>query len=435
MVTDTNLTTKISKILKKIYFYAAIWADSTKRVERKYDLVDLGFLCIVLASVATLSVMINQISISSKEINSLLNAKDSYLFSWVNLCLEIFGNNDYGLRGSFVVLHCLNMLLMYNLGRIYLKKPSDSLLLMALYALLPATNLSAILLYKSGFILFVLLLICYLQMRFSRPPYVIIFVAGLLDFAFSAVFVALGAFAIKKGKTKTFIASILGFGINMYLYEGSIGGVPKAYCLDLLGNMAMLFSPFLFLYYVYTLYAALARRREDSLMVYIATSSLVLMLLLSLRQKVDITQWTPLLLVGLPVLVFGFFSDIRVRLKPYKKRFKIRLSLIVGLLVLETLLLFGNKITYLFSPKPNFAYSYYVAKDLANELKKREIFAIKTQDSSLALRLGFYDIGVGNNACLYHSKPKGYKSEKIHIKYFGVLVERFFLVRHNGCRV
>lgn len=425
----------ISQIFKKLYLYIAIWVEDFKRAGRKYDLVDVGFGSILLASLSALLFMISEISISGKEINALLSARDSHLFSFVALCLEIFGSNDYALRGSFLALHCVNMLLMYNLSRLYLKKPSDSLLLMALYALLPATNLSAILLYKSGFILFALLLICYFQMRFSRPPYISIFVFGLLDLAFSAVFVALCAFAIKKRKTKTFIASILGFGINMFLYEESIGGIPKAYCLDLLGSIAMLFSPFLFLYYVYTLYAAVARRKEDSLMVYIATSGLILMLLLSLRQKVDITQFTPLLLVGFPVLAFGFFSDIRLRLKQFKRRFRIRMSFIIATLLLETILLFGNKITYIFSSKPNFAYPYYVAKDLANELKSHNILAIKTQDSSLALRLGFYGVGMGSGACLYEKKPKGYRSEKISIEYFGVSVASYFLVRHSGCRV
>ena len=180
----------ISQIFKKLYLYIAIWAEDFKRAGRKYDLVDVGFGSILLASLSALLFMISEISISSKEINALLSARDSHLFSFVALCLEIFGSNDYALRGGFLALHCVNMLLMYNLSRLYLKKPSDSLLLMALYALLPATNLSAILLYKSGFILFALLLICYFQMRFSRPPYISIFVFGLLDLAFSAVFVA-----------------------------------------------------------------------------------------------------------------------------------------------------------------------------------------------------------------------------------------------------
>ena len=105
------------------------------------------------------------------------------------------------------------------------------------------------------------------------------------------------------------------------------------------------------------------------------------------------------------------------------------------MLLVETILLFGNKITYLFSPKPNFAYSYYVAKDLANELKKRDIQALKIADSNLAMRLRFYDISVGNNACLYQDKPKGLRSEKIAISYLGVPVATYFLVRHKGCRV
>ena len=100
------MSINLSEVFKKLYLHFAIWVDSTNRIKRKYDLVDVGFLCILLANLSVLILMISQISISTKEINAILNSKDSYLFSFVALCLEIFGENDYALRGSFVVRHC-----------------------------------------------------------------------------------------------------------------------------------------------------------------------------------------------------------------------------------------------------------------------------------------------------------------------------------------
>lgn len=446
--------------------YAIIWLEKRARTKRKYDFTDLGFLALLALSVSALLYMISELSISYKELDKLYSS-DSWLFAWLRLCVEVFGANDYALRGSFVLLHALNMLLMYSIGRIYLSKPNDSLFLALIYALIPGVNISALMLYESGFILFVLLLICYMQLRFRYIPYVMIFVAGCFDLVFCVLFVALGIYALIHRKTKTLIASLIGFGVNMFLYSSSIGGVPSAHFLDVLGSMAMLFSPLLFLYYVYTLYAALARRKEDSMMALISASGLVLCLLLSLRQEIDIISFAPLCVVGLPVLVFGFFSDMRVRLKAYRGRFKLRMFFVFSVLCLETFGIYGNKISYIFSPKPNFAYPYYIAKDVANELKARGIDSLKVQDSRLSFRLGFYGIGAGNNICLYsnaldtsadkanrqnatqnppqntparqnpaqNSARKNASSENIDIVYLGRIVASFRLVRSNACRI
>ena len=352
------------------------------------------------------------------------------------VCLEIFGSNDYALRSSLIAVHICNMWLMYMIGRIYLRKRRDSLFLVLLYALLPGVNLSALLLYESGFIIFVLLVICFIQLRFKRVPYVLICLAGMLDLVFCVLFIALGIYAILHRKSKVLVVALVGFGGNMFLHSGSIAGVPEAYSLDVLGAFAMLFSPLLFLYYIYTLYAAIARHKDYSLMVLISVSGLIFSLLLSLRQEIDIAKFAPLCVVGLPVLVYGFYNDMRVRLKIYRTRFKVRMGLVFLVLCVESFCLFGNKLTYLFSEQANFARNYYIAKDVASALKSRGIENLKVQNSVLALRLGFYGILAGNAACLYEeSTPITQKSEMIEIVYVGRVVARYKLVRSNACRI
>ncbi len=420
-------------IIKYLQIYWLVWLHRTSRIKRKYDVIDLGFVCILLINACALLFMVSEISISFKESERILSL-DSWLFTWIGFLLEIFGTNDYALRGSLICVHCCNMTLLYMIGRIYLRKPKDSLFLVVVYALLPGINLGAILLYKSVFIIFVLLAICYIQLRYKVIPYVLIFVCGFFDLAFGVVFVALGAFALRHKKTKTFLASIIGFGINMYLYSGTIHGIPKAHFLDTIGGLAMLFSPLLFIYYIYTLYTAIVRRKEDSLMIYIAICGVVLALLLSLRQEIDMMSFAPLCVVGLPIMVFGFFNDMRVRLPMYRTRFKIRAFCIFGMLVLETFGLYGNKLSYLVSPHLNFASSYYIAKDLARILESKHIKALKVQDAKLAQRLNFYGISTGSKYCLYtYSDTK--KGEILEVVYVGRVVARFVLVKSNACRV
>lgn len=402
---------------------------------RKYDVVDVGFLGILLGSVVLLVCMVGEISISYKELIK-LHSSESWLFAWLRVCLEIFGSNDYALRSSLIAVHICNMWLMYMIGRIYLRKRRDSLFLVLLYALLPGVNLSALLLYESGFIIFVLLVICFIQLRFKRVPYVLICLAGMLDLVFCVLFIALGIYAILHRKSKVLVVALVGFGGNMFLHSGSIAGVPEAHFLDVLGAFAMLFSPLLFLYYIYTLYAAIARHKDYSLMVLISVSGLIFSLLLSLRQEIDIAKFAPLCVVGLPVLVYGFYNDMRVRLKIYRTRFKVRMGLVFLVLCVESFCLFGNKLTYFFSEQANFARNYYIAKDVASALKSRGIENLKVQNSVLALRLGFYGILAGNAACLYEeSTPITQKSEMIEIVYVGRVVARYKLVRSNACRI
>lgn len=413
-----------------------LWLHRCAHIKwRKYDVVDFGFLLVLCASVGLLVYMISEISISYKEFIK-LHSSESWLFVWLRVCVEIFGSSDYALRFSLIVVHIGNMSLMYLIGRIYLRKRRDSLFLVLLYALLPGVNLSALLLYESGFIIFVLLAICFVQLRFKKIPYVLICLAGLLDLVFCVLFIALGVYAILHRKSKMLLTSLVGFGVNMFLYSSSIAGVPQAYALDVLGAFAMLFSPLLFLYYIYTLYAAITRHKDYSLMVLISISGLIFSLLLSLRQEIDITKFAPLCVVGLPVLVYGFYNDMRVRLKMYRTRFRVRMGLVFLVLCFESFCLFGNKITYLFSPQPNFARSYYIAKDVANALKSRGIEHLKVENSALALRLSFYGIEAGSAACLYEeSTPISHKGETIEIAYLGKVVARYKLVRSNACRI
>lgn len=419
-----------------------IWLNKhTNTISHKrFDLVDLGVVAIMLASLSALLFMISEISISYKEITKLYGS-DLWLFAWLRVCLEIFGVSDYSLRASFLLMHTINMWLMYAIGKIYLRKKRDCLLLILLYALLPGINISAILLYESVFIIFGFLLVCYLELRFGRVPYVLLIVIGLLDLVFCILFIALGIRALHKRNNAALIVALLGFGINMFLHSHSIRGVPQAYFLDELGAMAMLFSPLVFLYYIYTLYAALVRRKDYSLLVLVSVSGIIFSLLLSLRQDIDITKFAPACVVGLPALVYGFYNDMRSRLRIYRTRFKVRMAVIFSVLCIEVFCLFGNKFVYLFSLEPNYARSYYVAKDLARELSSMGVENLKIQDSTLALRLGFYGIGAGSGACLYTldssaPSPKPTKSQDIiEIRYLGKLIARYKLVRNNACRI
>ncbi len=441
---------KYSKILQDIKSNLFLLRQEHSHTKTHFKILDLWFVLILFVSCGALLFMVSEVSISYKEAYRILR-EESFLCDLIWLLFDVFGVSDYSLRGSFIAIHCCNMVLLYKIGKLYLRKASDSLFLVVIYALLPGINLGAILISKSGFIIFMLLLICYVNLRYKRIPYVLIFLSGFFDIAFSVVFIALGIYAATKRKTKTFIASIIGFGINMFLYSNAFRtGVPKSYFLDSLGMFAMLLSPFLFIYLVYALYAGIAKRKEQSLMLYIASSGIVFGLLLSMRQQIDMHSFAPLCVVGLPIMVYDFFSNMRLRLKIYRARFFNRMFIILGVAFLHTFFIFGNKLTYLVSPNLNFASNYYIAKDVAKILESKQITTLKVQDSNLALRLNFYgiktnnvnkfdknnadsevdsDFGLDSGICLYNKSQKYENAESIKVRYMGRVIKEYALVR------
>lgn len=411
--------------------------NSTNRhFTRKFDLIDFLFLLILMLDLAVLFFMVNEISISIKELNKIQN-EDTYLVLYIRFWLTLFGENDFALRGGLILIHTFNMIFMYLIGRAYLKKAQDSLYLIIIFALLPGINISALLLYKSVFLLFFLLLICLIHIRTGYIPYLFISICGLFNASFGVVFLALGAYSLVNKKTKTLLFSIIFFGINAYIFSDSIGGIPKAHFLDNLGELSMIFSPLLFVYVIYSLYAGFFRFKDNSLMIYIASAGFIYILLLSLRQNVLISEYAPLIITALPIFVYNFLNSYRVVLKQFRKRIKIRLLAVFGVLILETFLLFFNKVTYLFDKELNFASNYYIAKDLAKVLESKNVKNVSLKNENLAKRLEFYGLKTNGyyketHYCLYENTNK--KHEEINVVYLGKVVASYKLVKSRACR-
>ncbi|PAF54589.1 hypothetical protein BKH42_01125 [Helicobacter sp. 13S00482-2] len=408
--------------------YFRFWLDRHSQTRRPFDVVDIFFLIIALLSVLIQLLMISQISISYKEAYGFFGT-DNFIFDLARLSTHFFGNNDYALRGPFVLIHFFNMVLIYAISRVYLKKPTDSLFTVVVYAMLPGINFSGILITKSGFIIFITLWICYINLRYQRIPYLSLFLSIFIDNSSSVLFLALTFYAIKNKMPKTIIYALFGFALNMNLFDFDISGRPQGHFLDILGEFAMLFSPFLFIYYNYTLYWAITKN-QNNLMVYVSVSALVFALLLSIRQNIDAEIFAPMIVTGLPIMMKSFFHDMRVRLPRFRTRYKMRFFIVFVALFLETFCLFSNKLTYIFSVKNNFAIGYYVAKELSVAIKKYGITSIHTKDQALALRLRFYGIKDGGDFRLIKI-PNGSRGD-IGISYMGRNIRSYNIIKSTS---
>lgn len=383
--------------------------------------------CLILGiNVGLLLLACTDLSIHHKEAAGVFYSQD-LLFVVVRFFLDTFGWNDYALRLPLILLHMGNMLLLYRISRLYLKKPRDSLIVVLVYALLPGVMFSALLVLKSGFIIFVTLLCCYYQMRFKRMPYVMMFVAVFLDGSFAVLFFALFFYTLRNKNTLGMLITLVFFAFNMYLFGFDVSGYPRNYFLQNLGKMALYFSPLLLVYYLYTIVNAL--KKQNNILVDIGATSMFFVMLLSFRQDVDLESLFPMSVVALPVAIRHFFADMRVRLPNFRARYVQRFVVIFALLFTQSLVLYGNKMLYLFGVQNHFASSYYISKDVANALHSRGIESIKVSNPKLELALRFYGIKSGDSPYLL---PIGNLNEsyvdEIAIVYLGKKIASFAIV-------
>lgn len=388
--------------------------------------VNAIFVVILFVNAFALWLMIGDMSIHYKEAIGIFYDKHNIAFSIANTSISLFGQNDYALRFPFVFIHLCNMILFFCISRMYLKKPQDSLLVVIIYALLPGVMISSLLVLKSSIIIFVTLLICLVYMRFGRWVVLVAFVAIWIDESFAILFFALFLYFLRVKDTALALCNLLFFALNMYLYGLSFSGHPQNYFLVNLGMIVAFFSPLFLIYYIYSLHNALFKQKN--ILVFIGATSLFFVLLISLRQKVDLETFIPMSVSALPVAIKSFLSDMRVRLPRFRNAYVRRFVIIFVLLVCQSVLLYNNKLLYLINPKSHFAGQYHISKEVAQELKNKGITNIKVLDRRLELPLRFYGILSAEHLYLVQSLDinNAYENE-IAIYYFGKKVAAFII--------
>jgi lysylphosphatidylglycerol synthetase-like protein (DUF2156 family) len=215
----------------------------------------------------------------------------------------------------------------------------------------------------------------------------------------------------------------------MYIYGFSTNGKPKGFLVDTFGIYATVFSPFLFLYFTYTIYRA-GIKNNRTLIWYISTTALILSLIFSFRQRIYIEDFAPYVVISLPLMLKNFFHAYRVRLREFRKPYNVLVFLVVSMLVINVILTFVNKPLYLILPNQtkHFVYEYHFIKELSEELSKRGVKNIRTDSEELALRLRFYNINKGDDYFLTLKKFDG-ESERISVKYYGKEVFVAYLIK------
>lgn len=372
-------------------------------------------LLFILVGVLILKVDLS-LSISYKEaLNVFVN--NSILTIITNTSIYFFGQNDIALRLPFILFYFFSVILMYKITENYFKYEKDRFIGILIFMMLPGV-LSASLLVNSAIIVtFCTLLYVYHYNKYKTHSYILLIIFFIIDNSFAILYLALFFFSLKEKDKKLLYFSLILFVLSMYIYGFSTDGKPKGFLVDTVAIYATIFSPILFLYFIYTMYRA-GIQKEKSLAWYISITALLLSVIISFRQRVYIEDFAPFVVISIPLMLKTFLHSYRVRLKEFRKIYNILAILIIGMLSLNVIFTFVNKPLYILLPNQtkHFVYQYHFIKELSKELKNRNIDNL-TGDNELLLRLKFYGINQGED---YYISMKDFYNydEKITIKYY-----------------
>jgi len=301
----------------------------------------------------------------------------------------------FGLRLFFVLFGFISIILFYLLSRRHFTKERDTYLATVIFMFLPGILTGMALANIAIVVLPVVLLFVLLHERGSFWPQPILMLALFFIHEASVIFiVAVLVYAVIHKDKKLAIASSAFLLAFILLSKGiTIGGRPSGHFIEIFGLYATLFSPLVFIYFFYAMYRILLRGKK-SLSWYIAFTALAFSLILSIRQRIELTDFAPYVLIAVIPMLNTLNYSIRVRLPQFQKLYKTGFYIVTATLVLNMLLIVFHQVTYYMSGKheKHFAKRIYEPYDLAKSLKAKGIECYDTPDRHIQLQLKYYQI-------------------------------------------
>lgn len=412
--------------------------ESLKPRVFRFDRFDFYFLITAIVSLLSLIYLISSASISYKEA-VILEQNKALIAKLANFSIEHFApqlGRDFALKLPNLIFHALNLTLIYLISNRILKYKSDSVLCVAIYAIIPGVIMQGSIVNESILMLCLVLLICLIELTSRKKViYPLLIIAVFIDESAFMLFLALFFYALFKDNDKSYfisrirenlalnkyilLFSTLCFALNLYCYGIDISGRPRGKFLDIFSELALLYSPLVFVYFIYTIYRNFSKFRAN-LLLYVSGTSLLVSVILSIRQEIDKEIFMFMSLCGIPLMIRQMLSDIRLRLPRFRLNYKRRFIIVMAVLFLEAGMLVFSKQIYRFSNDSEFFLNqFYIAKEVANELKMRNISRVRIE-GRMQKRLAFYGIKDGGQP-LRQVKKGG----NILIKYNNKIVARY----------
>ncbi len=304
-------------------------------------------------------------------------------------------NNGLDFRLPFLLLGFLNIFLFFIMSKSYFEKEEDSFFATTIFALLPGIITSAILVNIA--VLVITLVMAFLIFNAKKLVWLQAGVAILLLYIHDAsiiFFISIAIFsAFNRDRVLFVIASLLIAISFLYFNTLEVGGHPHGEFLELFALYMALFSPLVFIYFFYALYRICLREKKDILW-YLAFTSFILSILLSLRQQVIMTDFAPYVIVAVVLMVLMYQKTLNVRLPLFQKKYKIGFKIVMTSLVISAFIILLHKPLFrLYTDKTkHFAYGFYEPYWQSMELKEIQEPCYIAKNKKVQFQLKYYGI-------------------------------------------
>ena len=300
-----------------------------------------------------------------------------------------------GIRVYFLLFGFLSIFLYYRMTWIYLDKEEDRYLATAIYMLLPGIITALALANISILVIpIILLFILAYDRGWLWAQAILMLLLFWLHSPSVVFFVAVFIYALIQKESALMVLSGFFLLLSAVTLRGvEIGGRPAGYFPDLFGLYAALFSPLLFIYFFYTMYRILLRE-EKNILWYISFVALVASLILSVRQRVIMTDFAPYVVISIVLMLDTYYKSLRIRLPEYRRKYRTGFGLVMSVLVLSSLTIVFHKALFplMSDPRKHFASKLYEPYWLAEKLKKEGITCYDIFDSRVTTQLHYYGI-------------------------------------------
>jgi len=338
------------------------------------------------------------LSFSIVEVKSL---ESSWFLNYIfNLFKNFFSSDNSSFRLLPIFFSILSIIIYYKISQFYFKKKKDLYFNVLIFSLIPGFIISSVIINKSIILIFLTFLFIYFYFTNKKIAYFLLFLYSFVDYAFINLYFALIFYAIYKKDTKFLIYVLFLLAINANFFNYDIGGKPRGYFLDVMGTYFLIFSPLVFVYFLYTLYKGIFFKKD--IIYFISAFTFLLSIILSFRQHIRIDDYAPFSLIYIIYMVKIFLNSYRVRLPRFRKGYKIIFIVLFSSLIIFDLAIFFNKYTPLYK----LGGSFYFIKPLVKYLKKNKIDKINCNNQYLCKALLFYGIKNGNDYVIRYNRKR-----------------------------
>ena len=332
---------------------------------------------------------------------SIFEAKSLEEFKLLGFLFDFVTNlkkSDYIIRLIPLTFSFFSLILFYEVSKFYLIKLKNKYYASLIFIFIPGFIISSLILNKSIILIFLTLLFIFAHKKARFISYLLLISYAFVDYSFVALYFSLIFYALYKKDNKLFILVLALLALNANYFGYKIDGKPKGFLLDILGTYSLIFSPFVFIYFLYSFYKSFFIKKD--ILFFIGAFSFLISLLLSFRQRIRIDDFAPFVLPYVIYMIKIFFHSYRVRLPKFRINYKILFIFLFSSMIIFDIGIFFFNAPYV----KRIRSSFYFIKPLSKILKQNKINYIKCNNSYLCKALNFYGIKKGNKYILYFSK-------------------------------